>query len=104
MDTGYRSGLPQSDGKGSRTQSSGTQPARLVEVAAMLARQQLPELPPGAADRIRHALAAESADRAAAASESRTPVRLPQPRSGRECPPLIRLVPRPRQAPDAARR
>ena len=96
MDTGYRSDRPQSNGNGSPKA-----PTRLVEVAAMLARQQLPELPPGAADRIRQALAAESADRATV-SEPRTPIRLPRPRSGKECPPLILLVPQPRRSPDAA--
>jgi hypothetical protein len=96
MDTGYRSDRPQSDGNGSPKA-----PTRLVEVAAMLARQQLPELPAGAADRIRQALAAESADRAAV-SESPAPVRIPRPRSGKECPPLALLVPGPRRSPEAA--
>jgi hypothetical protein len=97
MNTGSLSGLPQSDGNGSPQA-----PTRLVEVAAMLARQQLPELPPGAADRIRQALAAESADRVAAVSESPAPIWLPRPRSGKEFPPLTLLVPGPRRSPDAA--
>jgi hypothetical protein len=64
----------------------------------LLTSLQFPGLPPEAADRISQALAAESHDRAAAAArETRTPIRVPRPRTGRELPPLTRVVPRPRQ-------
>ncbi len=95
MDTGHRSAHPAA--------SRNTRTPRLPDVTAILASQQMPGLPSDAADRIRRALAAESADRAAAAArETHTPIRLPRPRTGRELPPLIHVVPRPRQAPAAA--
>lgn len=77
-----------------------TSPACRKHVTAILASTQLPGLPLEAADRIRRALAAESAGRAAvAAAGSHTSIRIPRPRSGKERPPLTHLVPQPRHAP-----
>lgn len=76
-----------------------TSRARTRDVTAILASTQLPGLPPDAADRIRRALAAESAGRAEADdAASYAVIRIPRPRSGKERPPLTRLVPRPRPA------
>lgn len=95
MDTGHRSARPAAGGN-AWTPS-------LPDVTAILASQQMPGLPSDAADRISRALAAESASRlAAAARETHTPTRIPRPRTGKELPPLIHVVPRPRQAPAAA--
>lgn len=98
MDTGYGPARPPTGGN-----TWTTSPPRLPDVTAILASQQFPGLPPAAADRITRALAAESADRAAAAArELHIPIRLPRPRTGKMLPPLIHVVPRPRQAPAAA--
>jgi hypothetical protein len=97
MDTGYRSPRPPAGGN-----TWTTLPPRLPDVKGILASQQFPGLPPEADDRVRRALAAESARRVAAASETRTPVSIPRPRTGKQPPPLTHLVPRPRQAPAAA--
>jgi hypothetical protein len=98
MDTGHQSDRLQAGGKGSRTSL-----ARMPDVAGILASQQLPGLTPAAADRIRRALAAESASRVAAAGgDSRVPLRIPRPRAGTQPPALNRLVPQPRTAEEAA--
>jgi hypothetical protein len=97
MDTGHRS-APSPAGGGTRPAS----PAPRKEVTAILASTQLPGLPPEAADRIKRALAAESASRAAAdEAGSYAANRIPCPRSGKALPPLTHLVPRPRPAPAA---
>lgn len=94
MDTGYRSPRPSAGGRTRRTSS----PSRR-EVTAILASQQFPGLPSAAVGRITRALATESAARAAAAArETHTPIRIPRPRTGRELPPLTRVIPRPRRA------
>ena len=95
MDSGDRSARrPAGAGDTRRTSS-----ASMKDVTAILASAQLPGLPPEAADRIRRALAAESASRAAADdSASYAVIRMPKPRSGKERPPLPHLVPRPRHA------
>ena len=91
MDAGQRSARPATGGN-AWTPS-------LPDVTAILASQQMPGLPADAADRISRAIAAESAGRAAAAArETHTPIRVPRPRTGKELPPLIHVVPRPRQA------
>lgn len=98
MDTDYRSARPQAERRTWRTSSPS-----LPDVTGLLASQQFPGLPSEAADRISQALAAESADRAtAAARETQAPIRVPLPRTGKELPPLVRVVPRPRQAHAAA--
>lgn len=91
MDTGYRSARSPS-GRSARRTSSPSRP----DVRGLLASLQFPGLPPKAADRISQALAAESYYRTAA-RETRTPIRVPRPRTGKELPPLTRVVPRPRQ-------
>ena len=94
MHTGYRSARPPT-GRRTRRSSSPSRP----DVRGLLASQQFPGLPSEAADRISQALAAESADRAAAAArETQAPIGVPLPRTGKELPPLTRVVPRPRQA------
>jgi hypothetical protein len=98
MDSEYRSARPQAGHRTRRTSSPS-----LPDVTGLLASQQFPGLPSQAADRISQALAAESADRATAAGrETQAPIRVPRPRTGRELPPLTRVVPRPRQAHAAA--
>jgi hypothetical protein len=98
MDTRHQSDRLRAGSKGSRTSSP-----RLPDVAGILASQQLPGLAPGAADRIRRALAAESASRVAAAgSDSQAPLWIPQPRAGTLPPALGELVPQPRTAEEAA--
>jgi hypothetical protein len=92
MDTGHRPARPRAGGRTRKARLS------LPDVTALLASVQLPGLPADAADRIRKALAAESADRAAAARETHAPVHLPPPRTGKELPPLTRVVPLPREA------
>jgi hypothetical protein len=97
MDTGHRSARRPAGGDTRRTS-----PGRMKDVTAILASTQLPGLPPEAADRIRRALAAESAGRAAADDAgSYAAIRIPRPRSGKALPPLTHLVPRPRHAPAA---
>jgi hypothetical protein len=97
MDSGHRSaGRPAGRGDARRASS-----ARKKDVTAMLASTELPGLPPEAADRIRAALAAESASRAEANGASYAAMEIPRPRPGAELPPLTHLVPRPRRAPAA---
>jgi len=98
MDTGYRSARHLAGRRTWRTPKPG-----LPDVTGLLASQQFPGLPSGAADRIRQALAAESVNRAeAAARETHAPVRVPRPRTGKELPPLTHVIPRPRQAAPSA--
>jgi hypothetical protein len=98
MDTGHLSARPRAGRRTWRTSSPS-----LPDVPGLLATLQFPGLPPDAADRISQALAAESLDRAAAATarETRAPIWVPRPRTGKELPPLTRVIPRPRQ-PSAA--
>lgn len=98
MDTGYQSARPPG-GRRTRRTSLPSLPA----VTGLLASQQFPGLSSEAADRISQALGAESLDRAAAAArETHAPIRVPRPRTGKELPPLTRVIPRPRQATAAA--
>jgi hypothetical protein len=91
MDTGYRSARPPT-GRSTRRSASPSRP----DMRGLLASQRFPGLPSEAADRISQALAAESARRAAA-RETHPSIRAPRPRTGKELPPLTRVVPRPRQ-------
>ena len=74
---------------------------RLPDVSGILARQELPALPADAANRIRRALAAESASRELAGGAAYTAdlvSLLPRQRNGREHRPPGRYVPAPRDA------
>ncbi len=97
MDSGHGSARRPA-GRGDARRASS---ARKKDVTAILTSTQLPELPPATADRIRAALAAESASRAEADGASYAAMQIPRPRTGTELPPLTHLVPRPRHAPAA---